>query len=180
MGAFPHLFQPIELRGHEIANRLFFPAHGTSLGERGRVSERLIAYHEARAAGGVGMIVIEGMSMHPSFDIAAGYLLAGQEESVPGFAALAAAVRRHGCRILGQGSSGPLRGQMNFLGPAGRLHALLGLGGQGSRGMAQHFSASAFRSLQQVGQLGRELIEGDQVQAFPLAGNRIRQLGVGN
>ena len=102
MGAFPYLFQPIELRGHEIANRLFFPAHGTSLGERGRVSERLIAYHEARAAGGVGMIVVEGMSMHPSFDIAAGYLLAGQEESVPGFAALAAAVQRHGCRILGQ------------------------------------------------------------------------------
>ncbi len=102
MSAFPHLFQPTQLRGREIANRLFFPAHGTSLGEGGRVSERLIAYHEARAAGGVGMIVTEGMSMHPSFDIAAGYLLAGAPESVPGFAALAAAVQRHGCRILGQ------------------------------------------------------------------------------
>ena len=102
MSVFPHLFQPIEIRGHRIRNRLFFPAHGTSLGDRGRVSDALIAYHKARARGGAGMIVIEGMSMHPSFDIAAGYLLAGEPGIVPGFRRLADAVHGHGCAILGQ------------------------------------------------------------------------------
>ena len=102
MSVFPHLFQPIEIRGHRIRNRLFFPAHGTSLGDRGRISDALIAYHEARARGGAGMIVVEGMSMHSSFDLAAGYLLAGEPGIVPGFRRLADAIHGHDCVILGQ------------------------------------------------------------------------------
>ena len=102
MPSFPHLFRPIEIRGHTIRNRLFFPPHGTSLGENGRVTDALIAYHEARAQGGAGMIIVEGMSLHPSFDLSAGYLLAGEPGIVPGMQRLADAVHDHGCTILGQ------------------------------------------------------------------------------
>ncbi|MBC6440104.1 MAG: FAD-dependent oxidoreductase [Rhodospirillales bacterium] len=99
---FPHLFEPIAIRGHTIPNRLFFPPHGTSMGEGGMVAEPLIAYHEARARGGVGMIVVEGMSMHPSFGIASGYLLADRPEIVPGFRRLAERIHAHGTTIVGQ------------------------------------------------------------------------------
>jgi len=102
MTGFPHLFEPITIRGHTIPNRLFFPPHGTSMGEGGLVSDQLIAYHEARAQGGVGMIVVEGMSMHPSFGIASGYLLADRPEIVPGFRRLADRIHGHGTTILGQ------------------------------------------------------------------------------
>ncbi|MBT6202347.1 MAG: FAD-dependent oxidoreductase [Rhodospirillaceae bacterium] len=102
MATFPKLFEPIEIGGHTIRNRLFFPPHGTSLGDQGVVGDRLIAYHKARACGGVGMIVVEGMSMHESFDIPSGYILAGREEVVPGFKRLAQAVQQHDTRLVGQ------------------------------------------------------------------------------
>ncbi len=102
MIAFPHLFEPIDLGGHTVRNRLFFPPHGTSLGDQGVVGDRLIAYHEARARGGVGMIVVEGMSMHESFDIPSGYILAGRPEVIPGFSRLSEVVHRHDTKLLGQ------------------------------------------------------------------------------
>ena len=36
---FPNLFSPLEIRGLTLKNRIFSPAHGTSLGERGRVGD---------------------------------------------------------------------------------------------------------------------------------------------
>jgi len=102
MTLFPHLFEPLKLGAHTVRNRLFFPPHGTSLGDQGVVGDRMIAYHEARARGGVGMIVMEGMSMHESFDIPSGYILAGRPEVVPGFTKLSQAVQRHDTKLLGQ------------------------------------------------------------------------------
>ncbi len=99
---FPNLFRPLDIRGRRIRNRLFFPPHGTSLASNGKVSDDLIAYHVARARGGVGMIVLEGMSMHDSFEVPAHYILAGRSDCVPGFRRLAAAVHREGAALLGQ------------------------------------------------------------------------------
>ena len=42
------------------------PAHQTFLPQMGNVSDDLIAYHEARAIGGVGLTIIETMGIHPS------------------------------------------------------------------------------------------------------------------
>ena len=102
MTAFPNLFSPTKLRGQTVKNRLFFPPHGTSLVEDGKVGERLLAYHEARARGGVGLIIVEGMSMHPSFDNPSKYISGGEPDVVPGFAKLARAVHGHDCRLFGQ------------------------------------------------------------------------------
>jgi len=53
---FTHLFSPIVLGPLELKNRLFNPLRRTSLGQSGQVGDDLIACHEARARGGVGVI----------------------------------------------------------------------------------------------------------------------------
>jgi 2,4-dienoyl-CoA reductase-like NADH-dependent reductase (Old Yellow Enzyme family) len=102
MTEFAHLFSPLELGATTVKNRLFFPPHGTSLVEDGKVGDRLVAYHEARAKGGVGLIIVEGMSMHPSFDNPGKYISGGDPDVVPGFARLARTVHGYDCKIFGQ------------------------------------------------------------------------------
>jgi 2,4-dienoyl-CoA reductase-like NADH-dependent reductase (Old Yellow Enzyme family) len=58
---YENLLEPIELGPARIPNRIFNPPHGTTLGSEGVVTDNLIAYHEARAKGGVGLIILEGM-----------------------------------------------------------------------------------------------------------------------
>ncbi len=63
--ALTHVHTPIRLRNLEIRNRVVRSAHGTNLGG-GTINEDLIAYHEARAKGGVGLTIMEVMGVHPS------------------------------------------------------------------------------------------------------------------
>ena len=102
MAQFPHLFSPVRLRGQTVKNRLFFPPHGTSLVDDGKVGDRLVAYHEARAKGGVGLVIVEGMSMHPSFDNPGKYISGGHPDVVPGFARLANTLHGYDCKLFGQ------------------------------------------------------------------------------
>lgn len=66
MTGLTHVDTPIRLGPVEVKNRVVRPAHQTFLPEMGNINERLIAYHEARAIGGVGMTVIETMGVHPT------------------------------------------------------------------------------------------------------------------
>ena len=66
MTTLTHVHTPIRLGPVEVKNRVVRPAHQTYLPEAGNISERLVAYHEARAIGGVGMTVIETMGVHPT------------------------------------------------------------------------------------------------------------------
>lgn len=60
MGLYDNLFEPIDVGGVTIPNRIVRSPHGTGL-----QGEALIAYHEARARGGVGMSTIEATGVHP-------------------------------------------------------------------------------------------------------------------
>lgn len=60
-----HILTPIRIAGAEIRNRVVRTAHGTWLG-RGVMGDDLIAYHAARARGGVGLSIIEILAVHPS------------------------------------------------------------------------------------------------------------------
>src|SRR5918994_671663 len=66
MPPFEHLFEPLNLRGHKIRNRILSTGHQTYLAKGGLVSEDLVAYHEARARGGVGLIIAEAARFHPT------------------------------------------------------------------------------------------------------------------
>lgn len=92
------VFEPIRVGAVTLPNRIARAGHGTHLG-RGSYNEDIIAYHVARAKGGCGLSVVDSASVHPSSAIT----LANQsDEVIPGFQALARAVRPHGMRLFHQ------------------------------------------------------------------------------
>ena len=99
---YDHLLQPIKLGPTQIKNRVFNPPHGTTLGHNGVVTDDLIAYHENRARGGVGLIILESITFHPSYGFPEAFLYAGSDDIIPGLKRLAAACRRHGTPVFGQ------------------------------------------------------------------------------
>ncbi len=60
-----HLFSPIKLRNVEIRNRILQSAHITNFAEGGLPSERHLRYYEARAKGGIGLIIQEATVVNP-------------------------------------------------------------------------------------------------------------------
>ena len=72
------------------------------MGADGLVSDELIAYHEARAKGGAGLIILEGMAFHPSFAFESAYLNAGRDDIIPGMTELSRACGAHGTAVFGQ------------------------------------------------------------------------------
>lgn len=97
----PHLFSPIRIRGLEIRNRILSTGHDTTLITGGVPNEALIAYHEARAKGGAGLIVAQAAGVHETAKYTSHVLMAS-EESVPGYRRMAETVHKHGCKLFGQ------------------------------------------------------------------------------
>jgi len=60
------VLSPLSIRDVILANRVVRTAHVTNFGEAGRITDRFIAYHRARAEGGVGLTILEGSSVHAS------------------------------------------------------------------------------------------------------------------
>ena len=61
-----HLFSPFELKGKTVRNRCVVPAMVADYcNEDGTVTEKFIAYHEAKAKGGFGLIITEDFAITP-------------------------------------------------------------------------------------------------------------------
>ncbi len=102
MTQFRHLFAPLTIRGVTLRNRIFSTGHMTMLVADGLPTEDLVAYHEARAKGGAGLIITEAARVHES-GVASGQALnATTDAIVPGYARVVAAVHGHGCAVFGQ------------------------------------------------------------------------------
>jgi 2,4-dienoyl-CoA reductase-like NADH-dependent reductase (Old Yellow Enzyme family) len=100
--SFNHLFSPHQIRGHEIRNRIFSSAHQTILARNGAPSEDMAAYHEARARGGAGLIIVESSRPY-SDDVSASYFIDSSTDAcIPGYKMIASAVHKHGCKVFGQ------------------------------------------------------------------------------
>ncbi|MGH3024210.1 MAG: FAD-dependent oxidoreductase [Gaiellaceae bacterium] len=95
-----HLFSPLGIGPVELPNRVVSTAHQTTLVEDHLPTEDFLAYHSARARGGVGLIVLEATAVHPSGLLTPHTLAGYREEIVPALAGVAAAVRRHGTRLV--------------------------------------------------------------------------------
>ncbi|MCZ6642232.1 MAG: FAD-dependent oxidoreductase [Gammaproteobacteria bacterium] len=103
---FKYLFSPHQIRGLEIVNRIVSTAHQTIMAENGAPSERMAAYHEARAVGGAGLIIME--SSRPSRDdVTAGYYIDSSTDAcIPGYKRVADSVHKHDCKIFAQVNHG--------------------------------------------------------------------------
>lgn len=99
---FPLLFSPLRLGPLEIRNRIFSSGHDTVMAEHSLVSDQLIAYQAARAAGGVGLIVVQVASVDPAAEYTPHALSAMDDTCIPGYRRLAGAVHAEGAGIIGQ------------------------------------------------------------------------------
>jgi 2,4-dienoyl-CoA reductase-like NADH-dependent reductase (Old Yellow Enzyme family) len=85
--AFAHLFQPLQIRGCTLKNRIMSTGHDTTLPTDGTVNEALVAYQEARARGGVGLIVLQVSGVHETARYTNHVLMATDDASIPGISA---------------------------------------------------------------------------------------------
>ena len=100
--SFKHLFTPHEIRGLEIRNRIYSTAHQTILAERGAPGEKMAAYHEARARGGAGLIIMESSRPYAD-DVTASYFIdSSTDDCIPGYKLVADKVHKHGCKVFAQ------------------------------------------------------------------------------
>lgn len=94
-----HVHTPIRLGPVEVKNRVVRPAHQTALPILGNVTDRLIAYHEARAIGGVGLTILETMGIHQT---SPGTLWGFHPDIGSGYARLTERLQRHGMKVFQQ------------------------------------------------------------------------------
>jgi 2,4-dienoyl-CoA reductase-like NADH-dependent reductase (Old Yellow Enzyme family) len=102
MTAFPHLFQPLRIRGCTLKNRIMSTGHDTTLPVDGTVNAPLVAYQEARARGGVGLIVLQVSGVHETARYTNHVLMATDDGCIPGYRQVAGAVHRFGTVLFGQ------------------------------------------------------------------------------
>lgn len=99
---FPNLRSELELSGFRLRNRIVHTATVTNLGQGNRVTEALIRYIERRAQGGAGMVITEGLSVHPSSIPNSHIVGLFDERNDEPLAELASRVARHDCALIGQ------------------------------------------------------------------------------
>ena len=97
------LFEPIELGPTTLRNRIFVAPHTTNFGEAGvnLITDRHLDYHRERAKGGAGLIITEGIRVHPTSLRRLG-LHAYSDEALPGLTALADTVHAEGTALFAQ------------------------------------------------------------------------------
>jgi 2,4-dienoyl-CoA reductase-like NADH-dependent reductase (Old Yellow Enzyme family) len=99
MSRLQRIFAPIRIGRVTIPNRVVRTAHGTWIA-RGHINEELIAYHVARAKGGVGLSYIEYTSVHPSsFSLGP---WSWDDSCIPGCRKLVEAVHPYGMKLFQQ------------------------------------------------------------------------------
>ena len=99
---FTNLFSPLTVGPVTIRNRVVSSGHDTLLVDTGIVNDALIAYHVARADGGVGLVITQVADVDPEEESGGGVLQAWNEDCVPGFARLADELRARGTTVFAQ------------------------------------------------------------------------------
>ena len=97
-----YLFSPLRVGPVVVPNRIVFSAHLTNYAEDGLPTQQHADYYAARAAGGVGLIITEEHSTHPT-DWPYEKLIHGFHRAViPGYRKMTAAAHAHDVPIFAQ------------------------------------------------------------------------------
>ena len=101
---YTHLLSPGRIGTLELRNRIVLAAMGSNFAsEEGHCTERLIAYYEARAKGGAGMLVLEtSAACYPNGATMPNMVGFSKDEFLPGLTELADRVHQHGSKIVAQ------------------------------------------------------------------------------
>ncbi|PWJ53875.1 2,4-dienoyl-CoA reductase [Quadrisphaera granulorum] len=94
--------EPVQVGPVTLPRRVFLPAHQPGLAEGGKPGERYIAYHRQRARAGAAMQITGATPVVASSQWSQICLWNVDESIVPGYQALASAVRAEGGRMLAQ------------------------------------------------------------------------------
>jgi 2,4-dienoyl-CoA reductase-like NADH-dependent reductase (Old Yellow Enzyme family)/thioredoxin reductase len=96
------LFSPLAVGPVELPNRIVSTAHQTTLVREHVPTDEFVAYHEARARGGTGLVVLEATAVHQTGLLTPHTLAGYREEIVPGYERVLEAVRPHGTKLFVQ------------------------------------------------------------------------------
>ena len=96
------LFEPCQIGQMQLKNRIVMPPIGTGYAEEvGYIGQRSINYYEARARGGVGLIIIEGTA--PDLQCRGPHQpTLGDDSYIPGWQELIGVIHKHGARVVAQ------------------------------------------------------------------------------
>ncbi len=98
---FPHLFSEIRIGNCVIPNRIVSTGHHTYLSDV-TPDDRLVAYHEARAKGGAGLIITEIIATHETAGFSSQLLRADSREAIPAYRTLTETCKRYGSKMFAQ------------------------------------------------------------------------------
>jgi 2,4-dienoyl-CoA reductase (NADPH2) len=102
-GAFPHLFSPVSIGGLELRNRLVMSPMETLYATKDGVpSPRTVAYYEARARGGVGLITLGACTVDDAHREVPNSIDFARDEVLDAHRVLTARVHALGARIQPQ------------------------------------------------------------------------------
>ncbi len=79
---FPNLFEPLNIGPVRIKNRIVSTGHDTTLPAHGAINDDYLAYQEARARGGVGLIVLQVSAVHDSARYSSHVLMANDDKCI--------------------------------------------------------------------------------------------------
>jgi 2,4-dienoyl-CoA reductase-like NADH-dependent reductase (Old Yellow Enzyme family)/thioredoxin reductase len=98
---FERLFEPFELKGRTLANRVVWLPHLTGYSHNGEISDRHITYYVERAKAGVPMIIMGCETVNPRYENGL-RVNAFDDASIPGYRRLSDAVHEHDAILVGQ------------------------------------------------------------------------------
>jgi 2,4-dienoyl-CoA reductase-like NADH-dependent reductase (Old Yellow Enzyme family) len=97
------LFKPLKIKNVTIKNRIMCTAHLTNFGSlEGMPTGKMVAYHETRARGGVGLIITESMAVAPESAQSQYTVRLYEDKVIPGLTELTSRVKVHGAVIFAQ------------------------------------------------------------------------------
>ncbi|MBW1686098.1 MAG: FAD-dependent oxidoreductase [Deltaproteobacteria bacterium] len=103
MAALERLFSPIKIGKMEVKNRIAMAPMTTNWAPPdGTVPDRMLEYLEARAQGGVGLIIFETVTVDERFPYIMNSVGLWDDELIPGFKKFVDAMHAHGAKVAPQ------------------------------------------------------------------------------
>ncbi|SHJ09793.1 mycofactocin system FadH/OYE family oxidoreductase 2 [Shimia gijangensis] len=159
----PNLFSQLDVGPVRLKNRIFSTGHMIVMLEDGLPSDAMVAYHQARAQGGAGLIILEAARAHKSGESGRPAIRAYDDACIPGYARIGKACHAHGCKVFAQ------------LSHPGREMVLAA---DGTHSVAVAPSAIPNERFHVMPRAMSEALIAEVVDGFELAAARIRKAGL--